>query len=75
MRRLPMFPGQWVFGRRAIKGEPLYFAVRGHDTPVLVVAARDWRFNGVVVSTPYAAEIAAALSTLGDTEEEACLAS
>lgn len=72
MGTLPVVRGQWAFGRRQVDNEGFYFAVRGPDTPVLVVTARDWELNGVVVSTPHAAEIAAGLATLGDVEEHRC---
>ena len=72
MRTLPVVRGQWAFGRRQVDTERFYFAARGADIPVLVVAARHWQLNGIVVSTPHAAEIAAALATLGDAEEQSC---
>jgi hypothetical protein len=69
LRTLPLVPGQWVFGCRRIHNERFLCAVRGRATPVLVVTARDWYLNGVVVSTPDAARIAEALSSLDDTGE------
>jgi hypothetical protein len=66
-RTLPLVPGRWVFGCRRIHNERFLCAVRGRATPVLVVTARDWHLNGVVVSTPHAARIAEALSWLDDT--------
>jgi hypothetical protein len=67
LRTLPLLPGRWVFGRRRINNERFFFAVRGRATPVLVVTARHWHMDGVVVSTPDAARIADAISRLGDT--------
>lgn len=75
VRTLPLVPGRWIFGRRRINSERFYFAVRGRDVPVLVVSTQDWHLDGVVVSTPRAAEIAASLSTLGDSDDERCRAS
>jgi hypothetical protein len=68
LRTLPVVPGRWIFGRRRINTEQFYFAVRGRDIPVLVVSARNWQLDGVVVTTPEAAEIAASLSTFGDND-------
>ena len=59
VRTLPLFPGKWIFGRRRINSERFYFAVRGRDIPVLIVSTQDSRLDGIVVSTPRAAQIGA----------------
>lgn len=65
VRTRPNVPGRWAFGRRRINNETFLFALRGRDTPVLVLSLRNWQLDGAVVSTPEAARLAAKLSALG----------
>lgn len=63
-RTLPVVPGHWVFGRRRIGTERLFFALRGPTIPVLRVTAHEWELDGVMVSTPEATALAAAFDRL-----------
>ena len=62
-RTLPVLPGRWVFGRRRIQGATFYCALRGSETPVLVVSANDWQLDGIMASTGDASSLAHALSS------------
>lgn len=61
-RTLPVLPGRWVFGRRKILGARFYCALRGSETPVLVVSTENWELDGIMASTGDAASLAEALS-------------
>jgi hypothetical protein len=61
-RTLPVLPGRWVFGRRTIQGAKFYCALRGPETPVLVVSTNNWQLDGVMASTGDASSLAQALS-------------
>jgi len=60
-RTFPALPGHWVFGRRRVKGSRVFCALRGKAVPVLMAQMINWELSGLLVSTPDAAELAAAL--------------
>lgn len=66
-RTLPVLPGRWVFDRRKIQGARFYCALRGSETPILVVSTNDWELDGIMAWTGDASSLAEALSSGGST--------
>jgi hypothetical protein len=69
LRTIPVLPNHWIFGRRSTSGGRYFFALRHPNKPVLVVETPQWALAGLMVTTPVASALSAALAPPADAAE------